>query len=133
MQLYNTISLKDAWWNICCKSCGAPLADNPYRHINITWSEILAIAIQLWGSPTAFFVRDFLIAMEFNNGALLIFCSQGPRRGEVDISVPTGNENASEILKAFMDQVRLRIETAPTDPTHPEYPDWDGEWDDVED
>ena len=65
MQLYNAIAFKDAWWNICCSDCGQPIADDPYRHVKITWSEVMGIAIDLWGKPDSFFVRDFLISLEF--------------------------------------------------------------------
>jgi len=114
MQLYESIVLRDAWWNICCPQCKAPMADNPYRDVRITWSEVLGIAIDLWGKPDGFFVRDFLISLEFMGGkVMLTFCSQGSRRGEVDISVPAGDEEAGELKRTFMDRVRAVIETGP--------------------
>lgn len=119
MQLYESISLTNAWWNICCPDCGEPMADNPYRDIKITWSEILSMAIDLWGAPGGFFVRDFLISMEFQKGQIVLtFCSQGSRRGEVQISTPAGDEGASRLLKAFLDKIREQIETQPTSREH---------------
>ena len=116
MQLYESISLTNAWWNICCSACGKPIiADGSWRNVKITWSEVLGIAIDLWGKPDGFFVRDFLISMEFLGGAVVLtFCSQGSRRGEVQISVPAEDEEASGLLKAFLDEMRVRIEAKPT-------------------
>lgn len=112
MQLYKSISLKDAWWNICCSECGEPIADGPWRNVKITWSEILGIAIDLWGKPDGFFVRDFLISMEFLKGyVLLTFCSQGSRRGEVQISVSAGDNETEKLLGTFLDRVRVVIES----------------------
>lgn len=112
MQLYETISLTNAWWNTCCPDCGVPMADNPYRDVKITWSEILGIAIDLWGKPDGFFVRDFLISLEFQKGQIVLtFCSQGSRRGEVQVSVPA-SQDASDILKPFLDRVREEVEAA---------------------
>lgn len=129
MQFYDSISLRNAWWNVCCPECGEPMADNPYRNVKITWSEILSIAIGLWGPPDGFFVRDFLVSMEFLKGrVLLAFCSQGPRRGEVEISVPTGDEEASELKKAFMDEVRAVIEAVETSLVHSQTDYYDDEY-----
>lgn len=108
MQLHNSISIRDAWWNVCCRQCGTPVAENTYRDVKITWSEVLSIAIDLWGNPHSFFVRDFLISFSFANDLTLVFCTQGPRRGEIDILVPAPDNDG--VLKVIMSRIRAVTE-----------------------
>lgn len=127
MQFYDSISLRDAWWDTCCSKCGESIPDNPHRDVKITWSKIAKIAFMLWGPPDAFFVKDFLITMGFlKSRVLLVFCSKGPRRGEVDLCVPI--EEESELKKAFMQEIVKAIEAQPDQEDYLDDEVWEGDY-----
>lgn len=108
-QAYKSIRLRDSWPNTFCRSCGEPIDLEPWRDVRIGWSEVLNIAIDLLGQPTGFWNRDFLITLEFGD-VVLAFCGQGPRRGEIEVSVPVDSNEADELLKAFLDRIREVVE-----------------------
>lgn len=108
-QAHKSVALNVTWPNSACVECGEVILLNAWRHVEVGWSEVLQIAIELWGAPTGFFCRDFLICMEFGQ-VKLVFCGQGPRRGEVEISVPVGDEQADELLRTFMERIRGIVE-----------------------
>lgn len=111
-QAYKSITLNDSWPNTSCPSCGEPIDLDPWKDVKIGWSEALNIALDLFGKPTGFFNQDFLIVFEFKE-VKLVFCGQGPRRGEIQVNVPVGDDQADEMVKAFLDQVREVVEDAP--------------------
>ena len=107
---HRSITLNDAWPDTFCRECKASVeADPGWRQTRIGWSEVLQIAESLYGQPTGFYTRDFLIIFEFGE-ARLVFCGQGPRRGEVQLSVPADPESDDQLLRAFLGEIRLVIE-----------------------
>lgn len=108
-QVHKSIYLRDSWPNTRCHSCGEAVDLDAWRNVKIGWSDVLVIAIDLLGPPTGFFNQDFLIVLEF--GAVkLTFCGQGPRRGEIGVSVPVDDDRADVLLKTFLDRIREIIE-----------------------
>lgn len=107
---YRSITLNDAWPDTFCRECKASVeADPGWKTVRIGWSDVLEIALGLYGPPTGFSTRDFLVVFEFGE-VRLVFCGQGPRRGEVQLSVPAESEGADQQLKAFLDEVQEIIE-----------------------
>lgn len=108
-QAYKSITLNDSWPNTFCQSCREPIDLDPWKDVKIGWSEALNIALDLFGKPTGFFNQDFLIVFQFGE-VKLVFCSQGPRRGEIQVNVPVGDDQADKLIKAFLDRVREVVE-----------------------
>jgi len=109
-QSFKSVKLSNAWPNTFCSKCMEPVADEPvWRSEPIMWTEVLEIAIGLCGLPTGFYNRDFLIVVEFES-VKLIFCGQGPRRGEVEISVPVEIKHGDVLLRKFLGRIRERVE-----------------------
>lgn len=105
-----SIKLNDTWMDSFCHKCGmAIMQGDPWREVEIGWSEVLQIAYDLWGAPIGFFCCDFLVVLEFEQ-VKLVFCAQGPRRGEVEISVPVDDEQADEQLRTLLERIRAIVE-----------------------
>lgn len=77
----------------------------------LEWADVLQVLIQVLDSPVRFYVRDFLVTMIFSVSSVeltAVFCSQGPRRGEVVLSVPATTVGAADLMQALGDRIEAR-------------------------
>jgi len=93
-----------------CDSCQAEIQDG-YRSRSLTWDAVTRAAFIQFGPPTAFGSVDFLVIMGFADGKVrLVFCCQGPRRGEIQVQYDHDNPEIAQAVVAFLKRVREQVE-----------------------
>jgi hypothetical protein len=100
----------DASPTCLCDECGRRV-ETGWRDVKVTWDVIVRAAIRPMGIPFSFGTRDFLIEMSFWDGRVrLVFCGQGPRRGEVQLIAGLEDVPAQQQITWFVAALAEKLE-----------------------